>query len=133
VIKNGTLDNNGQVNVSGTDAFDNQTVDNSGGAIERSEEDTSALELRETIVCTPLPDTITVDDNATLTLNTAIIDNGTLTVVTDADAHDTPSLHDALPIYVIKNGTLDNNGQVNVSGTDAFDNQTVDNSGGAIE
>ncbi len=123
VLKNGVLGNSGQIKVSGAgNALDNENVKSNhilevlaGGAL--------LLDLGTTVA--NAGGTVTVDGLATLTLDSASIDGGTVT--------DNGTI-DLAGNAVLKNGTLGNAGQINVSGTgNALDSETVANAGGVFK
>ncbi|WJR77825.1 Ig-like domain-containing protein [Bradyrhizobium sp. NP1] len=126
-LSGGTLINYGQVNVSGTETFDHETVTNNGtnGAIDI----TGALTLKNgaSISNGAAGNTETVEGSASLTLqDTSFISGGTIINKGTLNLQGTSGL---------KNGKLTNTGAVNVAGVDAFDQETVTNNGvnGAID
>ena len=124
VLKNGVLGNSGQIHVSGTgNALDKENVTANhilevlaGGAL--------LLDLGTTIA--NAGGNVTVDGTATLTLDSASIDGGTVTDKANG-------IIDLAGNAVLKNGVLGNAGQINVSGTgNALDGETVTNTGGVF-
>ena len=88
---------------------------------------------------------ITVDAGATMTVDDAAIHGGTVTVTGapavvpgDGDGEEGAAIPAAdgtlnlKGVSALEDGALDNSGQVNVSGTVSFDNETVHNLGGTI-
>jgi fibronectin-binding autotransporter adhesin len=119
VLKNGLLGNFGQIKVSGADnALDKETV-TANHALEILAGGALLLELGTTVA--NAGGNVTVDPNATLTLDTASIDGGT---VTDKAS----GIIDLTGAAVLKSGVLGNAGQINVSGIDnALDAEIVTN------
>jgi hypothetical protein len=125
VLKNGALGNSGQIKVSGADnALHKETVTANhtleilaGGAL--------LLDLGTTVG--NAGGNVTVDSTATLTLDSASIDGGT--VIDNANG-----IIDLTGNAVLKNGMLGNSGQIDVSGTgNALDGETVANTGGVFK
>jgi fibronectin-binding autotransporter adhesin len=120
-LKNGLLDNFGQINVSGSgEVFDGEVVSNSGlidisGALTLEHASTLTNEIGTAAV--------TVEGGATLTLDdTASIVGGVLTNKIDGTI-------DLAGSAVLKNVSLDNLAQINVSGSgDVFDHVIASNS-----
>jgi fibronectin-binding autotransporter adhesin len=117
VLKNGTLSNGGQINVSGIgNAFDDETV-TANKALEIVAGGLLLLELGSSIA--NAAGKITVDSTATLALNDATIDGGTVTVKGTLELEGSSFL---------KNGSLDNSSEITVSGlANALDGETVVN------
>ncbi len=124
VLKNGTLVNSGQIKVSNIgNALDGETVTNTGGI----EVLAGGALLIDPTTIDNTGGSITVDaaslplGAATLTLNQATITAGTVTDNGTIDLTGTA---------VLKNGTLGNTGQINVSNIgNALDHETVTNTG----
>ena len=117
VLQNGTLDNGGTIKISGSDnAFHNETV-TANNALEILAGGSLLLDLGSSIANSN--GAITVDSAALLTLNDASIGGGTVTV------NGTLQLEGA---SFLANGTLDNSGEIDVSGSgNALDGETVIN------
>jgi fibronectin-binding autotransporter adhesin len=125
VLKNGSLGNSGHIKVSGSgNALDNENVKSNhilevlaGGAL--------LLDLGTAIA--NAGGNVTVDGTATLTLDSASIDGGTVT-------DNANGIIDLAGNAVLKNGVLGNSGHINVSGTgNALDGETVANTGGVFK
>jgi fibronectin-binding autotransporter adhesin len=125
VLKNGALGNSGEIHVSGTgNALVKENVKSNhilevlaGGAL--------LLDLGTAIA--NAGGNVTVDGTATLTLDSAGIDGGTVT-------DNANGIIDLAGNAVLRNGVLGNSGQINVSGTgNALDGETVANTGGVFK
>ena len=120
LISGAILDNSGTVNANGTDTWSADTVSNSH-AIDVS--GSLTLNSGSSITNATTGDTITVDSNATLTLDdTSKIVGGTITV----DSGGTLTM--AGTADLISGAILDNSGTVNANGTDTWSADTVSNS-----
>jgi hypothetical protein len=119
VLKGGVLGNFGQIKVSGAgNALHKETV-TANHALEILAGGALLLDLGTTVA--NAGGTVTVDGLATLTLDTASIDGGTVTDKANGSIDLTGSA-------VLKNGALGNSGQINVSDTgNAMDGETVTN------
>ncbi len=115
ILKNGSLDNSGQVKVSGIgNALDGETVI-ANSALEIMAGGALLIDQGSSITNGKL----TVDGTATLTLNDATITSGTVT-------NEASGTIDLTGGAALKSGSLGNSGQINVSGIDnALDGETV--------
>ncbi len=135
VLKNGSLGNSGQINVSGigNELYGETVTANhalevlSAGALlidHGSAVTNGGLTIDSGATLTVngagiTGGTVTIDGTATLTLNSASIDGGTV-------ANATNGILDLTGTAVLKNGSLGNSGQINVSGTgNALDNENI--------
>ncbi len=135
------VDNSGTITVDGKmEVLDQSTVNNSGtiklaGGGDFSDESTISNTTTDAIievsggtlnveVDISNQGTVKVDSTAALTLSSATVDGGAVTVTNNG----TLTLNGGA---VVKNGTLGNAGQINASGTgNALDNEQVTNTGG---
>jgi VCBS repeat-containing protein len=123
VLKNGSLGNSGHIKVSGSgNVLHNEKV-TANSALEIIAAGALLLDLGTTVAN---GGTVTVDDTATLTLNSASIDGGTV-------ADNAIGIIDLTGNAVLKNGALANAGKINVSGTgNKLDSETVTNTNGLL-
>ncbi len=121
-IKNGTLGNSGQIDVSGSgNELDKEAVTNTGG-IEVVTGGALLVDLVSTVDNTL--GTITVDGTGTLTLNQATVTAGVVTDKTGGEV-------DLTGAAVLQNGVLGNSGLIKVSNSgNELLGETVTNTGG---
>jgi FecR protein len=106
VLKNGSLGNSGQINVSGTgNALHHETV-TANHALEVQAGAALTIDLGSVVANTG---TVTIDSTALLTLNNATVTGGIVT-------NKAGGTIDLTGAAVLKSGSLDNSGQINVSG-----------------
>ena len=115
VVKTGTLNSSGTITVSGSgNALHGESVTNGGGI-----EVVGALTVDQGSSIANAGGIVTVDGAATLTLNGATLTSGTATNLAGGTI-------DLTGNGVLKNGSLGNFSQINVSGAgNALDNETV--------
>jgi fibronectin-binding autotransporter adhesin len=126
VVKNGLLQSDGTIDVSGGgNEIDNEQVINLG-ALEVLAAGALLIGLGSDVA--NKNGTVTVDGAASLTVNDATISDGTVT-------NKSGGTIDLTGIAALKNGSLGNSGTINVSGAgNALDNENVNNTGnGAID